>query len=85
MASWKFAKAIHENEEFMIDGMNIWNHYWQCVDKKVQVIGPERGNMYNFKEYQIEHDGKTINFVAGELMDSKVGIYIKDDLSEGKF
>ena len=37
MAQWKFAKAINENETFKIDGINIWNHYWHCVDKKVEV------------------------------------------------
>ena len=84
MSHWKFAKAIRENEEFRIEGLNIWNHYWHCVNKKVEVIGPERGNIYYFKEYQIEHEGKTVHFVAGELMDSTVGIYLKDDLRDGK-
>ena len=83
MASWKFAKAIVENEEFKVEGQNIWNHYWHCVNKKVEVKGPDQ-NTYYFKEYQIEGNGKKINFVAGEFTDSKVGIYLKDDLSEGK-
>ena len=84
MAQWKFAKAINENEAFKIDGTNIWNHYWHCVNKKVEVKGPDGGNVYFFKEYQIVNNDKTINFVAGEFINSKVGIYLKDDLSDTK-
>ena len=84
MAQWKFAKAISENEAFNIDGINIWNHYKNKENKKVEVKGPYEGNVYFFKEYQIINNDKTINFVAGEFINSKVGIYLKDDLSEGK-
>lgn len=84
MTNWKFVRAVDENEEFRIEGINIWNHYWHCVDKKVEVKGPDEGNVYFFKEYQIESTDKTISFVAGEFIDSKVGIYLKDDLFDGK-
>lgn len=84
MSHWKFAKAIRENEEFRIEGLNIWNHYWHCVDKKVEVAGPDGGNIYYFKEYQIADSEKTVNFVAGEFSYAKVGVYIKDELREGK-
>ena len=50
MVNWKFAKAIDENEEFKINGTNIWNHYWHCVNKKVEVKGPYEGQVYFFKE-----------------------------------
>ena len=55
MTNWKFAKAVNENEEFKIEGLNIWNHYWHCVDKKVEVKGPDNGNVYYFKETLGEH------------------------------
>ena len=84
MAQWKFAKAISENEAFNIDGINIWNHYWHCVNKKVEVERHYEANVYFFKEYQIINNDKTINFVAGEFINSKVGIYLKDDLSDTK-
>jgi hypothetical protein len=40
--------------------------------------------VYFFKEYEITNGDQKINFVAGEFVNSKVGIYIKDDLSDGK-
>ena len=84
MVNWKFAKAIDENEEFKINGTNIWNHYWHCVNKKVEVKGLYEGQVYFFKEYEITNGDQKINFVAGEFVNSIVGIYIKDDLSDGK-
>ncbi len=79
MDNWKFAKAIEENEEFKIDGINLWNHYWHCVNQKVEVVEPQKGNTYYFREYQIKAEDKKINFVAGEFINSKIGIYLKDE------
>ena len=79
MSNWVFSKAIDENETYKINGENIWNHYWHCTDKKVEVIGPYEGQMYYFKEYEIENNGKKIQFVAGEFVNGKVGIYLKDE------
>lgn len=84
MAQWKFVKAIKENEEFKIEGLNIWNHYWHCIEKKVEVKGPDHGNPYFFKAYEIDGKGKKVEFVAGEFSDSTAGIYLKDELSEGR-
>ncbi|MDV3805997.1 hypothetical protein CMU35_12690 [Elizabethkingia anophelis] len=84
MTNWKFAKALDENEEYKIDGLNTWSFYWNCVNKKVEVKGPYEGHVYYFKEYVIEDKGRKVNFVAGEFSNSKVGIYLKDDLSDGR-
>ena len=43
MVNWKFAKAIDENEEYKINDTNNWNHYWHCVNKKVEEKGPYEG------------------------------------------
>ncbi|NAW51502.1 hypothetical protein GNY06_08965 [Elizabethkingia argentiflava] len=83
MVQWKFAIALHENEEYKIKGLNIWNFSWNCVDKKVEVQDPYEGNVYYFKEYEIENENEKVNFVAGEFSNLMVGIYLKDDLSEG--
>ena len=83
MANWKFQKAVDENEECRVDGVNIWNYYWSCVDKRVEVKCPYEGQVYFFKEYQIEPDGRAVHFVAGEFVNDKVGIYVKDDLADG--
>ena len=39
-----------------------------------------KGQVYFFKEYEITNGDQKLNFVAGEFVNSKVGIYIKDDL-----
>jgi hypothetical protein len=46
----------------------------------VEVIGPYEGQIYYFKHYEITDGTQKIEFVAGEFVNSKVGIYIKDDL-----
>ena len=84
MTNWKFAKAIDENEEFKINQMNIWNFQWHCLNKKVEVLGPYEGQVYYFKHYEITDGTQKIEFVAGEFVNSKVGIYIKDDLCDKK-
>ena len=71
MTNWKFAKSVDENEEFKIEGLNIWNHYWHCVNKKVEVKGPDNGNVYFFKEYQIE--GKRDNVKQADKL--KLNLY----------
>ena len=43
-----------------------------------------KGKFTFFKEYEITNGDQKLNFVAGEFVNSKVGIYIKDDLSDGK-
>lgn len=82
MDNWKFASYIEVDKEFKIEGINIWNHYWHCSDRKVEVRSPEEGQVYFFKEYQINNGGQTIRFVAGEFSDSRVGLYLKDKFTE---
>ena len=44
MKNWKFASLIEVEKEFKVEGINIWNHYWHCSDRKIEVIGPLSGN-----------------------------------------
>lgn len=73
MTNWKFVKAVNENEEFKIEGLNIWNHYWHCVDKKVEVKGPDNGNVYFFKEYQIEGNDRPLVLLQASLLTPALG------------
>lgn len=79
MNTWKFASFIEVDKEFRVDGLNIWNHYWNCSDRKVEVVEPTEGQIYFFKEYEIKTPEKSVNFVAGEFSNGQIGIYIKDD------
>ncbi len=84
MTKWKFASYIEVDKEFKVEGLNIWHHYWNCSDRKVEVTGPMEGQVYFFKEYTINSEGKSVNFVAGEFINGQIGIYTKDDLSDRK-
>ncbi len=84
MANWKFASIIEVDKEYKVDGINIWNHYWHCSDRYVEVIDPLEGQMYCFKEYVIISDYKKVHFVVGEFINRKIGIFLKDDLSKKK-
>ena len=84
MADWKFASLIEVDKEYKVDGLNIWNHYWNCSDRKIEVRGPFEGQVYFFNEYEIRTPEKTVKFVAGEFSNQKIGIYLKDDLSGKK-
>ena len=84
MADWKFASLIEVDKEYKVDGLNIWNHYWNCSDRKIEVRGPFEGQVYFFNEYEIKTPEKNVTFVAGEFSNQKIGIYLKDDLSGKK-
>lgn len=84
MTDWKFASFIEINKEYRLEGLNIWNYYWHCSDRKVEVKGPFAGNIYFFKEYEIRTSQKTVKFVAGEFSNGQIGIYTKDDLADRK-
>lgn len=84
MTDWKFNSFIEVDKEHRVEGLNIWNHYWHCSDRKVEVKGPFEGQVYYFKEYSINTLNKSVNFVAGEFINGQIGIYLKDDLSDKK-
>lgn len=81
MANYKFASIIEVDKEYKLEGLNIWNHYWNCSDRKVEVKGPFEGQVYFFKEYEIKTPEKSVKFVAGEFINGQIGIYIKDEVS----
>lgn len=85
MTNWKFESFIEIDKEFKVEGLNIWNYYWHCSDRKIEVRGPEDREVYYFKQYQINNGNREVEFVAGEFSDSKIGLYLKDDLADEQF
>ncbi len=81
MISWKFLSFVEVDKEFRVEGLNIWNHYWNCADRKVEVVEPRDGETYFFKEYEIKTPEKSVSFVAGEFTDGLIGLYVKEELS----
>ena len=81
MKNWKFASLIEVDKEYKIEGHNIWNFYWNCSDRKIEVINPSNRNVYYINEYEIQTREKTITFVAGEFSNGEIGIYLKEEAS----
>lgn len=81
MSTWKFKSIIEEDKEFKIDGINIWNHYWHCADRKIEVIVPLSGNPYLFNHYEIRTPEKTISFVVGEFSEGRIGLYLPEEIA----
>ncbi len=78
MSEWKFASLIEVDKEYKVDGLNIWNHYWHCTDRKIEVWDPTNGQAYYFNEYEIRADYTSVTFVVGEFVDGSLGLYVKD-------
>ncbi len=79
MENWKFASFIEVDKEYKVGGLNIWNHYWNCSDRNVEVVQPLEGHIHHFKEYEIRTPEKTVTFVAGEFSNGQIGIYLKEE------
>ena len=62
-----------------IDGVNIWSFKWQRTgEKSFKVPHPQYSNQRHFLRcYQVETEGKVIEFAAGELSNMVWCIYIK--------
>ena len=84
MTDWKFSSFIEAEKEYKLEGLNIWNHYWHCSERKVEVRGPFEGQVYYFNQYEIKTPAKSVYFVAGEFINGQMGIYTKDDLTDKK-
>lgn len=82
MVTWKFTSFIEVEKEFKIEQFNIWNYYWHCTDRKIEVIGPFEGQIYFFNEYEIRTPAKTLTFVAGEFSNGQIGLYLNDEMKK---
>ena len=83
MENWKFASFIEVDKEFRVEGLNIWNHYWHCSDRKVEVIHPLDRSQCYFKEYCISTTEKKVKFLAGEFTNGQLGIFIPEPQEKG--
>lgn len=84
MAQWKFASLIEVDKVYKVEGLNIWNYYWHCTKRGIEVVHPHEAHVYFFNEYTIDTPEKTVTFVAGEFSNGTIGLYTKDDLTDEK-
>lgn len=78
MADWIVAGIGHEGYPIMIHGLNPWNFEWQQVDPDpVELPHPAHPlEKHRFWVYEIELQGKSVRFAAGELSVNVWGFYV---------
>ena len=60
---------------------NIWNKEWKNTGEKINVKDPLYNQNYTFEIYEINDNGKTIKFSAGEFSNNIWGIYEPENIS----
>lgn len=74
--AWGFVGASFDGQEFMLDGVNVWNHKWtHDIPQKAEVIDPHYGQKFQFTIWEIKTEGRTIRFAAGEFSACVWGFY----------
>jgi hypothetical protein len=77
VANWKCVNWCAEGERFeLVPGHNVWDHNFASTGEKVAVKDPLYGAEYQFTVYEIEIDGRTIRFAAGEFSNGIYGFYL---------
>ena len=71
----KFLGTCLDEEAFIIDGANVWDHKWTDLKLNVKVIDPDYDEKKNFTLWSIVVEGKEIQFVAGEFTNCIWGFY----------
>lgn len=72
---WNFSKRIIDNEPYFIQNINIWDKEWKATDEKITIKDPLYNKNYTFQIFEIEDNGKSIMFSAGEFSNNVWGIY----------
>jgi hypothetical protein len=71
-----FAGVSGEGQSFLIDGIDVWKHEWVTVSgEAATVTDPLYGQTFRFHVYEINAEGRTIRFAAGEFSNSVFGFY----------
>ena len=76
--TWTYQKAIAEGDEFVVNGLNIWDFNWQDTGQRIHIKDPLYGQAYTFTVYEIRKENTTALFAAGEFSNSVWGIYIQE-------
>lgn len=68
---WTFIGSA-TNDNFIIDGVDVFNEKWTNTAKIANVIDPIYGQKFKFTVWQV----KNLQFAAGEFSNNGWGIYI---------
>jgi ribonuclease HI len=73
--NWKCISVIFDGEDFLLDGINIWNHKWELTNEKVKVKDPKYNKQCVAEVYTILFDEINIQFAVAEFSNNVWGIY----------
>jgi len=76
---WKFLGAAAEDEEFRVDGINVWNYEWQKDQSGAiaHVKDPLYHHDLTLRVHLIELKNRKVRFAAGELSNGVWGFYVE--------
>lgn len=72
---WKCKSVIIDGEDFLINGLNIWEHKWELTGKKVVVKDPKYKKLFNVDIFKIQFNQIQAEFAAVEFSNCVWGIY----------
>ena len=73
---WRYVGHCVEGERFLIDGVDVAEHVWRPTkEPAVEVEEPVSHQPYDFKVWELEADGRRIQFAAGEFANCVWGFY----------
>ena len=77
---WIYVTTSLEGEDREIEGLKIWKHEWKRIDgENAPVIDPIYGESHVFAVYEMEKDGKIVEFAAGEFSNQVWGFYVRNN------
>jgi hypothetical protein len=73
---WRYVGHCVEGQQFLIDGVDVWNHKWRPTNEPgVEVEDPLYHQPHSFNVWELESDGRLIRFAAGEFSNCIWGFY----------
>ncbi len=78
MAEWTIIGVVVEGQPISVAGINLWEFDWHRTEADyVELPHPQHpSELHRMWIHEIEADGKTVKFAAGELSANVWGSYV---------
>lgn len=63
------------NGVFCVDGLDLFKCQWRTTGKCTVVLEPETKRPHTFSLYEVEREGETLSFAAGEITPGEWAFY----------
>lgn len=73
---WTAVGIVFDGDPIDLDGVNPWQYAWRSTGEVALVRHPAYPTqVHDVSVYEIEADGRTVRFAAGELSNTVWGFY----------